>query len=182
VYEVGKGQVGVAVLPCCLPILTDLLWFFSVSSCNTIKYLATVPSQILTTSPIITHLPSHYTSCNCAADLASLNNLWWCSSVSIFSPEDGGSIFLRNVGIYRRVYMAPKPRRTSSSSLPWKPQVSHWITHLFNIIGLRHRTVLPLRGSDNFLRRLQVFRGSYIELWGRLKYIELCALALRWNI
>jgi hypothetical protein len=31
-----------------------------------------------------------------------------------FSPEDGDSIFLRNVGIYRRVYTAPKPRRTSS--------------------------------------------------------------------
>jgi hypothetical protein len=34
------------------------------------------------------------------------------------SPEDGDNIFLRNVGIYRRVYAAPKPRRTSSSSPP----------------------------------------------------------------
>jgi hypothetical protein len=60
---------------------------------------------------------------------------WWCSfgfwrhvhssvdskvsekhTVSI-SPEDGYSMFLRNVGIYRRVYMAPKPRRTTSSEI-----------------------------------------------------------------
>jgi hypothetical protein len=34
------------------------------------------------------------------------------------SPEDGDSIFLRNVGIYRRVYTVPKLRRTASSSSP----------------------------------------------------------------
>jgi hypothetical protein len=28
-------------------------------------------------------------------------------------PEDGDSMFLRNVGIYRRVYKALKPRTTS---------------------------------------------------------------------
>jgi hypothetical protein len=33
------------------------------------------------------------------------------------SPEDGDSMFLRTVGIYRRVYTAPKPRRTTSSKL-----------------------------------------------------------------
>jgi hypothetical protein len=33
----------------------------------------------------------------------------------VLDPEDGDSMFLRNVGIYRRVYMAPNPRRTSSS-------------------------------------------------------------------
>jgi hypothetical protein len=32
-----------------------------------------------------------------------------------FSPEDGGSMFLRSVGIYRRVYTAPKSRTTSVS-------------------------------------------------------------------
>jgi hypothetical protein len=37
-----------------------------------------------------------------------------CSSVH-FSPEDGDRMFLRNVGIYRRVHTAPKPRRTTSS-------------------------------------------------------------------
>jgi hypothetical protein len=35
----------------------------------------------------------------------------------VFSPKDGDSMFLRNVGIYRQVYMAPKPRRTLSSTL-----------------------------------------------------------------
>jgi hypothetical protein len=39
-------------------------------------------------------------------------------TVSIFRAGDG------NAGIYRRVYMAPKPRSTSSSP-PWKPQISH---------------------------------------------------------
>jgi hypothetical protein len=33
---------------------------------------------------------------------------------SVFRPEDVDSMFLRKVGIYRRVYRAPKPRRTSS--------------------------------------------------------------------
>jgi hypothetical protein len=37
------------------------------------------------------------------------------NTVSIFSPEEGDSMFLRNVVIYGRVYMAPKPRGTSSS-------------------------------------------------------------------
>jgi hypothetical protein len=32
-----------------------------------------------------------------------------------FSPEDRDSMFLRNVGIYQRVYTAPKPRSSSSS-------------------------------------------------------------------
>jgi hypothetical protein len=44
-----------------------------------------------------------------------------------FSPEDGNSMFLWNVGIYWRVYTVPQPRRTSSSSsssLPWRPQIS----------------------------------------------------------
>jgi hypothetical protein len=34
-----------------------------------------------------------------------------------FSPEDGDSMLLRNVGIYRRVYTAPKPRGTAPSTL-----------------------------------------------------------------
>jgi hypothetical protein len=42
-------------------------------------------------------------------------------------PEDGDSMFLRSVGIYRRVDTTPKPRTSSSSSSfsrPWKPQIS----------------------------------------------------------
>jgi hypothetical protein len=37
-------------------------------------------------------------------------------------------MFLRNVGIYRQVYTATEPRRTtttiSTSSLPWEPQIA----------------------------------------------------------
>jgi hypothetical protein len=39
---------------------------------------------------------------------------FWILAVSIFIPEDGDSMFLQNDGIYRRVYTAPKPIRTSS--------------------------------------------------------------------
>jgi hypothetical protein len=35
---------------------------------------------------------------------------------SYFSPEDGDSMFLGNVGIYLRVYTAPKPRTTKTTS------------------------------------------------------------------
>jgi hypothetical protein len=43
-----------------------------------------------------------------------------------WSPDDGGSMFLRNTGICLRVSTAPVPRRTSSSSsLPWKSQFLH---------------------------------------------------------
>jgi hypothetical protein len=42
--------------------------------------------------------------------------LWSCNSQHRqFSFEDGNSMFLWNVGIYRRVYTASKPRRTSTS-------------------------------------------------------------------
>jgi hypothetical protein len=37
----------------------------------------------------------------------------------VFSPEDGDSMFLRNIGIYLRVYTASQSRRTSSTSPPW---------------------------------------------------------------
>jgi hypothetical protein len=48
--------------------------------------------------------------------------LFWVLAPS--PSSDGSSMFLRTVGIYRRVYTAPKPRRTTSSP-PWKPQISH---------------------------------------------------------
>jgi hypothetical protein len=47
-----------------------------------------------------------------------------------FSPEDGDSMILRNVGTYLRFYTAPKPRRTTSTvhqnicwrMLMWSPR------------------------------------------------------------
>jgi hypothetical protein len=42
-------------------------------------------------------------------------------------------MFLRNVGIYLRVYTASQPRRTTlSSSPPWEPQISHSPTVSWN--------------------------------------------------
>jgi hypothetical protein len=49
------------------------------------------------------------------------------SADAILSPEDGENIFLRNVGIYRRVYTAPKPTRTASSThfkISWSSNLS----------------------------------------------------------
>jgi hypothetical protein len=42
-------------------------------------------------------------------------------------------LFLRNFGIYQRVYTAPKSRRISLwSSPPWKPQISQSKIHKSN--------------------------------------------------
>jgi hypothetical protein len=44
----------------------------------------------------------------------------------LFWVLERNSVFLRNVGIYRPVCTAPVPRRTSSSSSPpWKPQITY---------------------------------------------------------
>jgi hypothetical protein len=43
-------------------------------------------------------------------------------------------MFLRYVGIYLRVSTAPKPRKTSSPSPPWKPKILH-LKHLIAYIG-----------------------------------------------
>jgi hypothetical protein len=46
-------------------------------------------------------------------------------TVSI-TAEDGGSMFLRNVGIYLRVYRRHNPeQKHKSPSTPWEPQMSH---------------------------------------------------------
>jgi hypothetical protein len=65
--------------------------------------------------------------------LAVLKMFYWdmapcrlVSSCQHFRAENGDSMFLWNIGIYQRVCMVPKPRRiVSSSSLLWKPQISH---------------------------------------------------------
>jgi hypothetical protein len=42
---------------------------------------------------------------------------------SFFRAEDGGSIFLQNIGIYLQVNMALQRRRPTSTSSPWDPQI-----------------------------------------------------------
>jgi hypothetical protein len=77
--------------------------------------------------------------------LAPVNvNILERHTVCTFSPEDGDSLFLRNAGIYRRVYTAPKPRRTvlSSSSLLLKHQITEFflssrVTELSACTGLK---------------------------------------------
>lgn len=38
----------------------------------------------------------------------------WKNADPNFSPEHGDGMFVRNAGILRQVYTAPKPRRTTS--------------------------------------------------------------------
>jgi hypothetical protein len=46
------------------------------------------------------------------------------------SPEDGGSIFLRNTGIYLQAHTTLQPRRQTSMFLPPRqPQISRTVTH-----------------------------------------------------
>jgi hypothetical protein len=50
------------------------------------------------------------------------------TNVHVLSPSSGlkmETMFLRKVVIYLRMYTAPKPRRTTSSSPPWQPQMLH---------------------------------------------------------
>jgi hypothetical protein len=57
-----------------------------------------------------------------------------------FNPEEGGSTFLWNTGIYPQICMALKPiRPTSTFSPSSEPQISHRLTRLFWITVLRHR-------------------------------------------
>jgi hypothetical protein len=47
----------------------------------------------------------------------------WFLARGFFYLEDGGDMFLRNVGS-NKIYMAPHPRRRHSSQSPsWKPQI-----------------------------------------------------------
>jgi hypothetical protein len=53
------------------------------------------------------------------------------SQLCNFSPEDGDSMFLWNIGIYLQNYMAPIPKLTSTSSaLLWEPQIFHSLAHM----------------------------------------------------
>jgi hypothetical protein len=44
----------------------------------------------------------------------------WFLARGFFYPEDGGDIFLRNVGSHK-IYTAPHPRRRYSSGIYWSP-------------------------------------------------------------
>jgi hypothetical protein len=53
-------------------------------------------------------------------------------TVSLFRA-DGDKMSIQNSGIYLWFYTAPKPRRTTLFSPPWKPQISHRFDH-FEIV------------------------------------------------
>jgi hypothetical protein len=58
-----------------------------------------------------------------------------------FGPEDGDSMFLRNVGTYRRVYMEPKPRKTSSFMTMFT-RVHQFTEQLDEVMEMPQRNVL----------------------------------------
>jgi hypothetical protein len=74
------------------------------------------------------------------------SGLWRCVLVGI--PEDGGNMFLRNVGIYLRVYTASQSIRTTSSfSPPWEGQtLGKW----------------PLEGEEEDVRIIWWILGKYV--------------------
>jgi hypothetical protein len=60
-------------------------------------------------------------------------------NITTFSLEDGGSTFLRNVGIYLQVHTALVSRRpTSTSSRPWNLRSYHY--HYFSFATLNDVT------------------------------------------
>jgi hypothetical protein len=87
----------------------------------------------------------------------------------IFSPGDGGSVFLWNVGIYLQVRTALLRRGpTSTSSPPWEPQVSYSFAY-FNLYIFKQeigkRMILNYRPNrDSFLKLWQVFSEEHIGL------------------
>jgi hypothetical protein len=100
---------------------------------NELDLIATALKLRRLTQP---HSPSVYEPAQRAAgnfiDWLMMTMLFWVLAPCIlvgrcqcqsFSTEEGDNMFLRNAGIYRQVYKAPKSRRTSSSSPPWKPQI-----------------------------------------------------------
>jgi hypothetical protein len=60
------------------------------------------------------------------------------------SPEDGGSMFLRNVGIYLQVHTALHPRRPTSTN-------NSYSTYIVNITLKRIKVLLPIVGLFVFL-------------------------------
>jgi hypothetical protein len=56
----------------------------------------------------------------------------------VFHPEDGGDMFLRNVGSHK-IYTAPHPRRRHSLWLPlWKPQIIQYTKLFRNLFELEY--------------------------------------------
>jgi hypothetical protein len=67
-----------------------------------------------------------------------------------FRAEDGGSIFLQNVGIYLQVHTALQPRRpTSTSSPPREPQVSSIQYNFCEIKHNKHVLQLKMRNFNS---------------------------------
>jgi hypothetical protein len=95
-------------------------------------------------------------------------------TVSIFSPEDGDSMFLQNVGLYLQVYMVSQPRSTSSSP-PGLFPVGECKEHCLQ--RLRHRTTevtatvadaMPENTWQEIKYHLNVCQamdGAHIEIW-----------------
>jgi hypothetical protein len=50
----------------------------------------------------------------------------YCLHPQDWNPEEGDSVFSRNVGTSRRIYTAPGPGTSSSSSSPWTHKISQF--------------------------------------------------------
>jgi hypothetical protein len=66
-------------------------------------------------------------------------NVGLCNLIPTFqkiSPESGGSVFLRNVGIYLQAHVALQSGSISIFSPLWRPYISHNLTTFFQNIFL----------------------------------------------
>jgi hypothetical protein len=62
--------------------------------------------------------------CNTKLIRTVSHNFSFVGNPVIFSPDDGDSMFLRNIGIYAWVYITSHCRRATSSCSPtWEPQM-----------------------------------------------------------
>jgi hypothetical protein len=91
------------------------------------------------------------------------------SHFSVFSPEDGDSMLLRNVGIYIRVRTASQPRRTTSTrnfsicGTQWFFIVFIWVRHW----SLSEQDESSPHSHHISLRSIQIFflQREYLKLY-----------------
>jgi hypothetical protein len=96
-----------------------------------------------------------------------------------FDPEDGGDMFLRNVGSLSTDYTALYPRRyCSSEQLLWEPQILHdlsvelsysfraWMKHFHDLLRGKHFSLSTLLGwSSSCVTSLMIHSRYLVFFW-----------------
>jgi hypothetical protein len=105
--------------------------------------------------------------CNTQTIYIFMKFFWVLAPCRLFSPVDGGSMFLRNFYIDPRIYATPKPSITSPSP-PWKPQISRPYFILFISICIETRNFkFDEEGSPSVLCSVQCMHLPALHVWWR---------------